>query len=99
MPQRVAAALPDLHRVQEVVPVRAEQPEALLDQEAVDQLEAAEAALGEADHRLALQNSRSNRCASSFKARRFICGTRIEVARLDKVPSMRHVVCRMDLGD
>jgi hypothetical protein len=51
MPQRVAAGLPDLHRVQEVVPVRAEQPEALLDQEAVDQLEAAEAALGEADHR------------------------------------------------
>lgn len=44
-----------------------EQAEALLDREAVDQLEAApeaaEAAPGEADHRLALQNSRSSRCA------------------------------------
>ena len=42
--------------------------EALLDREAVDQLEAApeavEAALGEADHRLALQNNRSHRCAT-----------------------------------
>jgi hypothetical protein len=70
MPQRVAAALLDLNRVQGVVPARVEpeQAEALLDLEAVDQLEvaleAAEAALGEADHKLAQQNSRSSRCAT-----------------------------------
>jgi hypothetical protein len=70
MPQRVAAALLDLNRVQGVVPARVEpeQAEALLDPEAVDQLEAAleaaEAALGEADHKLAQQNSRSSRYAT-----------------------------------
>jgi hypothetical protein len=63
MPRRVAAALLDLNRVQGVVLARVEpeQAEALLDLEAP---EAAEAALGEVDHRLAQQNSRSSRCAT-----------------------------------
>jgi hypothetical protein len=95
--QRVAA-LPGPHRVQGVVLARAEQAEALLDREAVDQLEAAEAALGEADHKLALQNSRSNRCAIVSKLA-FICGTHIEWRDWIKVSSMRYVVCRMDGGD
>jgi hypothetical protein len=66
MPRRGAAELLDLNRVRGVVLARAEQgrepelAEALLDREAVDQLEAVlealEAALAEADHRLALQN-------------------------------------------
>ena len=59
----MAAGRPALSRAQGVAQARAEQEreqaEALLDREAVDQLEAApeaaEAALGEADHRLALQ--------------------------------------------
>jgi hypothetical protein len=72
-----------------------EQAEALLDREAVDQLEAA---LGEADHKLARQNSRSNRCAIFLKLA-FICGTDIEWRDWIKVSSMRHVVCRMDGGD
>lgn len=68
MPQRVAAALPALNRVRREVLARAEQAqgpeqaEALLDLEAAR--EAVEAALGEADHRLAQQSSRSSRCAT-----------------------------------
>jgi hypothetical protein len=81
----VAAARPDLPPVQAAVLARAEQgqePEqaaALLDPEAVDQLEAAleaaEAALGEADHKLAQQNSRSSRCAPISFAKHFTSGT------------------------
>lgn len=65
--QRAAAALPVPNRVQGVVPARVEQGQELPDPEAVDQqeaaLEVAEQALGEVDHRLALQDSRSSRCA------------------------------------
>jgi hypothetical protein len=87
MPQRVAAELPDLNQVREVVLARAEQgrepelAEALLDREAVDQLEAVleavEAALGEADHKLALQdNYRSTVARYSAMPSHFICGIR-----------------------
>ena len=66
--QRAAAALQVPNRVQGVVPARAEQGQELLDLEAVDQqeaaLEVAEQALGEVDHRLTLQDSRSSRCAT-----------------------------------
>jgi hypothetical protein len=66
--QRPAAALQVPNRVQEVVPARVEQDQELLDLEAVDQqeaaLEVAEQALGEVDHRLTLQDSRSSRCAT-----------------------------------
>ena len=51
-----------------MVPARVEQGQELLDLEAVDQQEAArevaDQALGELDHRLALQDSRSSRCAT-----------------------------------
>ncbi len=63
-----AAALQVPNPVQGVVPARVEQGQELLDPEAVDQQEAAqeaaEQALGEVDHRLALQDSRSSRCAT-----------------------------------
>lgn len=63
-----AAALQVPNPVQGVVPARVEQDQELLDPEAVDQQEAAqevaEQALGEVDHRLALQDSRSSRCAT-----------------------------------
>ena len=66
--QRAAAALQAPNRVQGVVPARVEQGQELLDLEAVDQQEAArevaDQALGEVDHRLALQDSRSSRCAT-----------------------------------
>jgi hypothetical protein len=66
--QRAAAALPAPNRVQGVVPARVGQGRELLDLEAVGQqeaaLEVAEQALGEVDHRLALQDSRSRRCAT-----------------------------------
>ena len=78
MPQRAAAELLDLNRVQGVVLARVgpEQAEALPDLEAVDQLEAAEAALGGADHKLAQQNSTSSRCANYYLALLdFRCGT------------------------
>ena len=65
--QRAAAALQVLNRVQGAVPARVEQGQELPDPEAVDQqeaaLEVAEQGLGEVDHRLALQDSRSSRCA------------------------------------
>jgi hypothetical protein len=65
--QRAAAALPVPNRVPGAVRARVEQGQELPDPEAVDQqeaaLEAAEQALGEVDHRLALQDSRSSRCA------------------------------------
>jgi hypothetical protein len=88
MLQRVAAARLDLNRVRGVVLARAEQgleaelAEALLDREAVDQLEAVleavEAALGEADHRLALQNKIIGPPLRDYSAMlfHFICGTR-----------------------
>jgi hypothetical protein len=67
MPQRAAAALPGLNLAQGVVLARVEQgreqAEALPNLEAA--LEAAEAAPGEADHRIAQQNSRSSRCATN----------------------------------
>jgi hypothetical protein len=63
-----AAALQVPNPVQGVVPARVEQGQELLDPEAVDQQEAAqevaEQARGEVDHRLALQDSRSSRCAT-----------------------------------
>ena len=87
MLQRVAAARLDLNRVRGVVLARAEQgreaelAEALLDREAVDQLEAVleavEAALGEADHRLALQNKIIGPPLRDYSAMsHFICGIR-----------------------
>ena len=69
--QRAAAALQVLNRVQGVVPARLGQGQELPDLEAVGQqeaaLEVAEQALGEVDHRLALQDSRSSRCAIIHK--------------------------------
>jgi hypothetical protein len=100
--EKVAAALPALNRAQEVVLARAEQErelvEALLDREAVDQLEAApeaaEAALGEADHRLALQNLRSHRCATIFLLGSSISYVRlIELIRLGEVSALQHSSC------
>jgi hypothetical protein len=88
MPQKVAAELLDLNRVRGVVLARAEparEPElaeALLDREAVDQqeavLEAVEAALGEADHSLALQNKIIGPPLRVYSAMpfHFICGIR-----------------------
>jgi hypothetical protein len=66
--QRAAAALQVPNRVQGVIPARVEQGQELLDLGAVDQqeaaLEVAEQVLGAVDHRLALQDSRSSRCAT-----------------------------------
>ena len=88
MPQRGAAELLDLNLVRGVVLARAEQApepelaEALLDREAVDQqeavLEAVEAALGEADHRLALQIEIIGPPLRVYSAMsfHFICGIR-----------------------
>jgi len=66
MPRRVPAALPGRNRVQAEVLVRVEQgreqAEVLLDLEPAR--EGAEPALGEVDHSLVQQNSRSSRCAT-----------------------------------
>jgi hypothetical protein len=94
MPQRVAAVLPALNRARAVVLARVEQDreqaEALLDLEAP---EAAEPALGEVDHRLAQQNSRSSRCAIIFIAKHFHMWDLDELTQLGEVSQIQYGSC------